>query len=862
MLKGILLAAVSISNVALAQMSAEEAIKAMGSTPFGNLENMQVIMDNDRAAQSQLEILRKAEAGDKVFLGYYIHGDDESTSAFNQEAINAAKRGVNVYILDDFLTNYKRLDMFNMLEREGSGRIHVRFFNPPTWNIHRDVIYMTSSCNGGANCAEEKKELLQFLTSEKERLEANSPLSSKHLGPGTFFSKLFLAGLSAKNAAAMKLAVSAGGTLSAMAQGDGKKMSDEDKSNALEFGKLLFGAKVLGNTTDKVKLTLAFLLMGDQIGDKYEAIDAALPIDIPHDSKAGKDWEDLTDFLHHKFLTLFKKDGRVITQHGGRNKENSYAINENLRHLVEKYLFFDTDVRYESTDPTFVTELKKSIAYLFGYNEMVVTLKQVNEQLPVDLVANLDLVQQAIEKNKALRDNKKISFYEYDKQVEATFAELARGRAQERQNAAKTKMEAGAQKYLDERKNAEGSNVKQYSPSIIAALGLEDKDAKAMYIENLPFYEEELGNYDKLMNEFASTVFGQFLGLKKIKPKKLRAYDPIPGQELKYNKNIHAAWVEVLKKTAVEAAAKKEKATVIIHQGYALLPAILVDVIGQMIRGEINAEYLEIKVVTNSIETTDLNMINVFARHQFKAVAEYFEQNRGRPGALASLRIFEHLILPDGNKTSLHSKALYAPNDIIISSANLDVRSYEMDTNNGTWFTNVPSLGRRLIGRLERDLLGNPGLVREATAYYRQNHNQFLKEDRLILEKIIGAKQKLAARLAKYIPQLAAGLQERMLSLYLATGLVLDYDQADLIFGRTSVTSVNALDLLKGDNDGSGGGGGGKPSKNLICKSLFGEVTARKYNSHSVIEKMRGIKSRHGNKGTIMRFLDQVLSTL
>ena len=111
--------------------------------PFTPVRAM-VIADNDAAFLNKLRLVE--QAGQSIDLMYYIYADDYSSSTLSSALIAATGRGVKVRMLVDYQTNYKRLDLFSLLEKEGGGNLKVRFYNRPTKNIVENAVYMTMGC--------------------------------------------------------------------------------------------------------------------------------------------------------------------------------------------------------------------------------------------------------------------------------------------------------------------------------------------------------------------------------------------------------------------------------------------------------------------------------------------------------------------------------------------------------------------------------------------------------------------------------------------------------------------------------------------------------------------------------------------
>jgi cardiolipin synthase C len=789
------------------------------SSGLMNTEKMQVIMDNQASFDQKLKIISSAKLGDELFLKYYIYSNDESTSVISEALIQAGLRGVKINLLIDYLTNYKRLDLFNAMTRLTRGALRVSFFNPPTSSIHKDIIYMTSNCLGAtaAQCNEEKNKIVEKASADHQ--------SKNHIGSGHIFSKLFLAGLSSKSPEAMKIAVQEGGTIPKMDSNSGLQPSSEEKKQLLEFAKILFGAKILGQTTDKIKLVLAMILHGEDVRPIYQAVDNALPLNTKKAQNAGKDWEEITQFTHHKLLALFKADQKSMqVLLGGRNLENSYHINEEHRVLTPKYLFADTDAYFEVNDKSSVKGMYDSVKQMADYSHMIATIDQINATLPVDYVMELDLLK------KIIRDNpqraNETDFMSYAQQIENIFDTARKGLAQQREQQAYKDLLRQAKKYHSVRNTVPADQkISRLMPDFVEKLDARDTNAQIAYVENLTFREQT--KIEKFKSFFTGNT---------ILP---RVYDPNPNRLEDSNKNIHAVWIEWFKNEALEAKQERKTRTLYINQGYVFLPSILVQLFSQMMDGTIDSEFIKIKVMTNSIQTTDLSPINVLARHQFKALYDYYIQFKGKPGSLQSLEMFEYNVMENGNKTSNHSKTIASQKNIFVGSANAEVRSYETDTNNGIFIKNAPHMARDISAHLEK-LTTDPRVMTNVTKSFDRNHSQFLAEDTFIVAEIASKYKKLGERMKLYMTDISQIMIENMTDVYLMTGLLADQRNTESWLGKTSV--------IKNPEDS--GFAGGANSKALICSKVFSSSSGPAYlnTNRDTIQRMQQIRTKHGSK--------------
>jgi putative cardiolipin synthase len=125
---------------------------------------------------------------------------------------------------------------------------------------------------------------------------------------------------------------------------------------------------------------------------------------------------------------------------------------------------------------------------------------------------------------------------------------------------------------------------------------------------------------------------------------------------------------------------------VILHNAYFFPPANLMNKFARMIDGSLDCRHVTVTVLINSLATMDLKIVNMFARHTAKAFAEFYQTRRDKACG-ARFEYFEYVpppanIMAERAQLSLHSKVLLLGEDMIVGSANADLRSYLMDTNN------------------------------------------------------------------------------------------------------------------------------------------------------------------------------------
>ena len=124
---------------------------------------------------------------------------------------------MRVRLLVDY-NNYKRLDLFSLMERQGSdgaGSLRVRFYNRSSRDIIRDAVYMAMGCGKSgtrkwtADCSAEKfADIDRIFTDE---IIDGKPVGNRDISNlNSSGSGLFRSGLFAKNANIMAFAVQQG----------------------------------------------------------------------------------------------------------------------------------------------------------------------------------------------------------------------------------------------------------------------------------------------------------------------------------------------------------------------------------------------------------------------------------------------------------------------------------------------------------------------------------------------------------------------------------------------------------------------------------------------------------------------------
>ncbi|MGH7359052.1 MAG: phospholipase D-like domain-containing protein, partial [Candidatus Rokuibacteriota bacterium] len=277
-----------------------------------------------------------------------------------------------------------------------------------------------------------------------------------------------------------------------------------------------------------------------------------------------------------------------------------------------------------------------------------------------------------------------------------------------------------------------------------------DPGALVAYIENLPF-----------------------MGRRPSPPYE-RSYGARNGAEAKHGKHIHALWRAGLL-NACRAEGRPPGPAVVLHNAYFFPPSNLVETFGRMVNGDVDCRGASVVVLTNSAETTDLNVINLMARHSLKAFVDYLGARRDTARS-ARFAIYEYRKFGGGDRISLHTKVSVLGDDLIVGSANADVRSYMMDSNNGFFVRRAPRFRQEYLGYLD-GLMRDETKTRDMTAYYLTTPRAtLLEEDRRAFRMLLaqyGADQ--------LDPALQARLEQHFVDLL---DLVYDLTLATLEGGR------------------------------------------------------------------------------
>ncbi len=687
------------SDSASGRLSDETVLNHAGGAPVAAGRAL-LITGNDYAFRSKLAMIKNAQS--TLDLMYYIYADDFSSSVISEALIQAARRGVQVRLLVDYHTNYKRLDLFSMLEnraRGGQGGLEVRFYNRPTRNIVMDAAYMTMGCPRGsqgdpaAGCSLEKfVELRRAFDAEVIDGQPAAALGISNLNVAN--SGLFLSGLYAKDPKLMAQAVASGQGIDTADLGRASGVSQDDRRALLQLAKLEWQARAgdpAAQLEANFKLALAMAQYGEKLNPVYAAVNTWLPVERTEDEAARRDWEYLTDFLHHKFLLA---DGRQL-QIGGRNIEDSYHMRANR--LVSKYIFMDTDLRVDLSGQGL--DLRATFDRLWDFRQMVARLDEVRQHAPNDLSSNGPALAAAAKDCANVVGE--------GAQAQCVAREFTR-RADSlaiREDRHFKNMRDRSQRYWLEYAYARNADP--------APLFEVDRGALLAYLENLPMS----GGPEGLMP--------------------VRTYGAKDGQEARSGKRIHGLWIAALESVCRSASPERPQ-RVILHNAYFAPPANLIETFGRMVSGAIPCGNVTVTVLTNSEQTTDLVPVNLMARHALKAFAEFAAQ-RHNPATGARFEYREYLPVGGAGQAtqSLHSKVSVLGEDLMVGSANADLRSYLMDSNNAIFIRRAPGLLAH-YQRLIDGLLADSRRTVDRSRYFSETpHGEILADDRRTLNAIL-----------------------------------------------------------------------------------------------------------------------------
>ncbi|MEZ0391451.1 MAG: phospholipase D-like domain-containing protein, partial [Pseudobdellovibrionaceae bacterium] len=215
------------------------------------------------------------------------------------------------------------------------------------------------------------------------------------------------------------------------------------------------------------------------------------------------------------------------------------------------------------------------------------------------------------------------------------------------------------------------------------------------------------------------------------------------GSESSHGKYYHSLWVKGLENACAVSAKSKQRTRVVLHSAYVFFSSNLVNAIGSMINGRWNCKNVDIVILTNAIETTDLFAINIFARYQLNGILSYNFMIEKQKNSFvtanqnkATIKYYEYNVQNAASGHSLHTKVSVLGDDVIVGSANADVRSYFMDTNNGVYIRNAKSMVRDYNQYID-SLIAKGEVVDKTASFNYVDTSAFQKENDRIAEYAI-----------------------------------------------------------------------------------------------------------------------------
>ena len=544
-------------------------------------------------------------------------------------------------------------------------------------------------------------------------------------------SGLFLSGLYARRPDVMALAVLKGAELAAE-PAPGSSGPAALAAELQPVARLYAGsdaAPPFARLVSDLRLAGVFTREGVSSNATFEVIRPYLPPERAESAPGARDWEYLTDFLHHKLLLV----DRRRMQLGGRNIEDSYHMRPNP--MLDKYVFVDTDLY--ATLERGGEHVERAFEALWNFQAMVASTAEIRRHAPNDFVANLDAYGAA----------------------SAACAATAPGPGRE----ACVLGEFGrrAVPVAGREQQSRGDDAPACAGLLRAATGTPPRPTRRRRSTWIP------GPWSRTSRTCPSW------GAARRRPTS-EATAPGTGRR----PGTASTSTPCGARDCSTRAGPKDGPpgpAVVLHNAYFFPPSNLVETFGRMVNGDVDCRGASVVVLTNSAETTDLNVINLMARHSLKAFVDYLGTRRDTARS-ARFAIYEYRKFGGGDRISLHTKVSVLGDDVIVGSANADVRSYMMDSNNGFFVRRAPRFRQEYLKYLD-GLMRDETKTRDMTAYYLTTPRAtLLEEDRRAFRMLLaqyGADQ--------LDPALQARLEQHFVDLL---DLVYDLTLATLEGGR------------------------------------------------------------------------------
>ncbi len=713
------------------EVALDDATLARHATigPF-QAQAARVINDSDAAFAEKLRLASGARSS--IDMLYYVYHDDYSSAVFSKALLAAVSRGVDVRLLVDYNKCYRYLDYYTMLEKEaasGPGSLEVRLYNRPTRRLIEDAVYMTLGCSeveseGGDDCDDRKFETIERAFAEEGEI-TNLNLAN---------SGLFLSGLYAWRPQAVALAVVDGQNLDLDALKGGAQGSGERLESVKKLARIYWRSRnghVFKRVVNQIKLALVYLRYGRQIRQLKETVTSLLPIGRSGERGGWRDWEHQSDYLHHKLLLV---DGEELLT-GGRNIGDQYHLRPHP--LLEGHRSFADAEIYLELDGEQGREFRRTFDQLWDFRLMVAATAEVRQHAPNDFVANRPAFEAAAA-------------------ICAGAAEAERETCVDREFAARAlDLEGREATRRDELSRQASKYETDYSPApeeAVPAIFEVDPGARMYYLEDLP--------WDKDLPPAERT----------------RLYGARGLEEEATGKYLHLLWRRSLTNACLSSSAGAPQ-RVILHNAYYLPPATLLRAAGWMVDGTLDCRHVRVQVLSNSMETTNFQVINPVGNLGIKAFTDFYRQ-QGDPEKRARFEFWEYRVRPENESFTLHTKVSILGDDVLVGSANLDVRSYIMDTNNGVLIRDAPGLRDAYTAFVDAQL-ADPRTVTDLGASLRETSLEEVKSEELRrLSDFVGSFG-IAERLSPEQQALLEGVYATILNqVYDLTYAVLSGDEA------------------------------------------------------------------------------------
>lgn len=761
----------------------------------------QVMVDNDLAFERKLRVIESAQK--ELRMVYFIYADDDSSSKLNAALLKKAqeKDFQRAILLVDFITNYKNLDLFIALNKMSGGKIQPYFYNFPSQQIFSDAMYMTLPCskvdpNAKAEhdtCYQEKMAKIKTMGTP-DQLKRNPPAMAK----------LLLTGIYGKNPAALKVAIGMGAQINPDDY-KGKKTAKpkEDELEALFDLAVVFKEAFVDNSIiAKIKLSIAMAMYGEKINPILNELTGRFPLRSLEEYGSGKNdsrgeaWDHFTDYTHHK-LVLADKEQFVL---GGRNVEDSYHMKYRVG-SEGKYIFMDTDF-WGQTAPNGAANMASAFDKIIG-SSMVADLAKAKYYLAYDFVANV------AEKGA--------------KGPGAT--ELAIGTCMQQQA---VDMGGCILSTIPQMKNYKSEEAR-------VAEVMKEMQESAVNYQKYKFAPENA--FGTLSPRDLETASFHYLENTVVKNGKRMPGSKI-GFEADFNKNIQVAWYRGLENVCRVSRDEKRDMRVVFNTAYLLMPSGMVHRLAQMMNNDFgDCSRVTVTFITNSPLTTDLAPINILARYQlgalfdhYKALQQYKEtfeapvtlEGSGDDARYVpvtantpknrivtfkyrqfwpKLEYYEYLpvevedlfakFVSKGTKpNSLHTKTSMLGDDLIIGSANADVRSYYMDTNNAMMIRNAHEMNAQYVKFI--DGLVASGRIVDRMAHFQGRSFANLNEENKKFLEALAKRWGQEGRMDKgYANKIVEYIDKGGQKIYNTT--------RDLLTYRSRFDKAGADDIIKGE---------------------------------------------------------------